>query len=94
MICHSYGIPLLWCVWHVAGTGGVGRYQTDTWHASQAMSGHGARICFVNSAHTHAPHWAGGPMVPLPSAKGCCGSLRWQPVPSGKVCQITFFFVQ
>lgn len=44
MIRHKYRMLLLWCGWDAAG--GVGRYQTDTWHASQAMSGH---------AHTNAP---------------------------------------
>lgn len=55
MICHKYRILLLWGGWDAAGTGGVGRYQTDTWHASRAMSGHGRRMCFVTAAHIEAP---------------------------------------
>lgn len=46
---------LLWCGWDAAGSGGVGRYQTDTWHASQAMSAHGRRMCVVTAAHTDGP---------------------------------------
>lgn len=49
---HNYRILLLWCGWDAVGSGRVGRYQTDTWHASRAMSGHGRRMCSVTAAHT------------------------------------------
>lgn len=68
---------LLWRGWDTAGPAGVGRYQTDTWHASQATSTPGRRMCCVTAANTNA-HTPASPGVAWPmAALPCCRTVRW-----------------